>query len=129
MEQIVTDNVLIDGHRLAYGIHGEGEPVVLLPGTPSSSLIWRGEVPRLVDAGYRAHVYDLLGYGLSQRPWDPAVDTSISGQVPILQRLMAHWRLDTAHLVAHDIGAGVAQRLGIIHPHRLRSLTMLDVVS
>lgn len=129
MKHIVTDHVLIDGKRLAYGVHGEGEPVILLHGTPSSSLIWRNVLPRLVEAGYQVHVYDLLGYGLSERPWDPAVDTSISAQVPILEGLMAHWGLATAHLVAHDIGGGIAQRFGIFHPERLRSLTMIDVVS
>ncbi|WP_016854262.1 alpha/beta fold hydrolase [Halomonas smyrnensis] len=129
MKHIVTDHVLIDGKRLAYGVHGEGVPVILLHGTPSSSLIWRNVVPRLVGAGYRVHVYDLLGYGLSERPWDPNVDTSISAQVPILEGLMAHWGLATAHLVAHDIGGGIAQRFGIFHPERLHSLTMIDVVS
>lgn len=129
MQPIVTENVIIKGNCIAYGIYGVGEPVVLLHGTPSSSLIWRNVVPHLEKAGFQVHVFDLLGYGLSERPWDPAVDTSISGQVPILEGLLDHWDIDSFHLVAHDIGGAVAQRFGVFYPHRLRSLTMIDVVS
>ena len=129
MEPVATENALVNGSRIAYGIYGDGEPVVLLHGTPSSSLIWRNVIPHLVTAGYKVHVFDLLGYGLSERPWDPAIDTSISGQVPILEGLLAHWGLETTHVVAHDIGGGVAQRFAIFSPERVRSLTLIDVVS
>lgn len=129
MKPIASDNVLIDGNRIAHGVYGGGEPIVLLHGTPSSSLIWRNVMPRLVDAGYRVHLFDLLGYGHSERPWNPAIDTSISAQVPVLEGLMDHWGLENAHLVAHDFGGGIAQRLGVFHPQRLRSLTLIDVVS
>lgn len=129
MKHLANDHLLIDGKRIAHGVHGSGEPVVLLHGTPSSSFIWRNIAPRLIEAGYQVHVFDLLGYGLSERPQDPAVDTSISAQVPILEALMDHWGLSTTHVVAHDFGGGIAQRLGVFHPQRLRSLTLLDVVS
>lgn len=120
---------LIDNTRIAHGVHGNGEPVILIHGTPSSSYIWRNIVPPLVAAGYKVHVYDLLGFGLSERPWNPEVDTSVTGQVPILEGLLRHWKLDEFHLIAHDIGGGVAQRFGVQSPGRLRSLTMIDTVS
>ena len=129
MSDLVPENVLIDGNRIACGVHGSGTPTVLVHGTPSSSYIWRNVLPQLVEAGHRVFLFDLLGYGLSERPWDPAVDTSVSGQVPILEGLMAHWGLAETHLVAHDIGGGVAQRFAIFHPERLRSLTLIDTVS
>jgi len=129
MNHIVTGHTLINDTRIAYGVHGSGEPVVLLHGTPSSSYIWRNVMPHLVAAGYQVHVFDLLGYGLSERPWDTKIDTSMTAQVPILEGLLAFWGLDTFHLVAHDIGGGVAQRFGIQSTERLRSLTMIDVVS
>ncbi|SLN14387.1 Soluble epoxide hydrolase [Roseovarius albus] len=129
MPQLATEHTLIDGHRIAYGIYGTGTPVVLLHGTPSSSYIWRNVVPSLVKAGYKVHVYDLLGFGLSERPSDPDVDTSMTAQVPILEGLLEHWGLETFHLVAHDFGGGIAQRFGIQSIDRLLSLTMIDVVS
>ncbi|KAF0094298.1 MAG: 2-hydroxy-6-oxononadienedioate/2-hydroxy-6-oxononatrienedioate hydrolase-like [Puniceicoccaceae bacterium 5H] len=104
-------------------------PVVLIHGTPSSSHIWRDVAPTIATAGYRVHTYDLLGFGASERPWNPAVDTSVSGQVPILQQLMAHWKIEKAHVVAHDIGGGIAQRFALQYPEEVRSLTLIDSVS
>lgn len=129
MDPIATNHVLINGTRIAHGVHGDGDPVVLLHGTPAASIIWRNIVPRLNGAGYRTHLFDLLGYGLSERPWHPDIDTSISAQVPILESLLDHWGLETAHLIAHDFGGAIAQRFGIISPERIRSLTLIDPVS
>lgn len=129
MEQIVDRDVLIDGHRIAYGIHGKGEPVVFVHGTPSSSYIWRKVLPKLIENDYQAHVFDLLGYGLSERPWDDLDATSITGNAKILEGLLKYWGLDRFHLVAHDIGGGIAQRFAVENTHRLLSLTLIDVVS
>lgn len=129
MDPVANKNVLIHGHRIAYGIYGTGTPVVLIHGTPSSSLIWRNIIPQLRETGCKVHVYDQLGYGVSERPWDPKVDTSMTGQVPILEELLAYWNIGTFHLIAHDIGGGIAQRFGVFFPHRLRTLTLIDVVS
>ncbi|KAJ5099411.1 pisatin demethylase [Penicillium argentinense] len=129
VQPIVTENTIIQGCRIAYGVHGSGKPAVLLHGTPSSSIIWRNIVPKLVEAGFKVHVFDLLGYGLSERPWDPSVDTSMTGQVTILESLLSLWGLDTTHVIAHDIGGGIAQRFAVFSPHRVLSLTLIDVVS
>lgn len=129
MRDLVRENILVNGHRIAHGSHGKGEPVVLIHGTPSSSYIWRNVVPDLVAAGYKVHLFDLLGFGVSERPWDQSVDTSVSGQVPILQALLSHWGLDRPHIVAHDIGGAVAQRFCVFNPHKARSLTLIDTVS
>ena len=53
----------------------------------------------------------------------------MSGQLPVLLALLQHWQLNDAHIVAHDIGGAVAQQLGIFHPERIRSLTLIDCVS
>ncbi|MGI9423827.1 MAG: alpha/beta fold hydrolase [Hyphomicrobiaceae bacterium] len=129
MAHLVDQHVLIDDVRIAHGVRGEGEPVVLIHGTPSSSYIWRNIVPALVEAGFHVHLYDLLGYGLSERPWSSDIDTSVTGQVPVLERLLEHWGLDDAHVVSHDIGGAVAQRLSVLSPERVRSLTLIDVCS
>ncbi|MDW3224641.1 MAG: alpha/beta fold hydrolase [Paracoccaceae bacterium] len=126
MRSIVPDDTLMNGYRVAHGTHGTGEPVVLVHGTPSSSYIWRNVYPKLVDAGYKVHLFDLLGFGLSERPWDQSVDTSVSGQVPILHWLFDEWGLDTAYIVAHDIGGSVGLRFDLLHPDQAETLTVLD---
>ncbi|KAF5678343.1 cytochrome P450 monooxygenase [Fusarium heterosporum] len=129
VQPIATENALIKGSRIAYGVYGSGKPVILLHGTPSSSLIWRNIVPKLDDAGFKVHVFDLLGFGLSERPWDLTIDTSMTGQVTILESLMELWGLEKAHIIAHDIGGGIAQRFAIFSPERVLSLTLVDCVS
>lgn len=129
MSELTPDNALLDGQRIACGVHGEGAPMVLLHGTPSFSWIWRNVAPALVAAGHRVYLFDLLGYGNSERPRDPGVDTSVAAQVDVLIALMDHWGLADAHIVAHDIGGAVAQRLGVFHRERVRSLTLIDTVS
>ncbi len=129
MYSLADENVLIGGHRIACATVGSGEPVVLIHGTPSSSYIWRNVAPKLVEAGHKVHVFDLLGFGASERPFDQAVDTSVSGQVPILTDLMSHWGLESAHIVAHDIGGAVAQRFCLFHPTLAKTLTLIDTVS
>ena len=51
MPDLVSGHGIIDEHRIAYAVHGIGEPVVLIHGMPSSSRIWRNIAPKLVDAG------------------------------------------------------------------------------
>ncbi|WP_051284314.1 alpha/beta fold hydrolase [Nisaea denitrificans] len=67
--------------------------------------------------------------GDGSRPFDRDADTSVSGQVPVLETLMEHWGFESAHIVAHDIGGAVAQRFCIFHPERARTLTLIDTVS
>ncbi|MEM8795590.1 MAG: alpha/beta hydrolase [Pseudomonadota bacterium] len=129
MTHLVDQNTIINGYRIAHGVHGEGDPVLLMHGTPSSSYIWRNVLPTLVDAGYKVHVFDLLGFGLSERPWDPVVETSVSGQVPVLEALLDIWRLKDLHIIAHDIGGAVATLFSLNAPDRVRSLTLIDIVS
>lgn len=129
LKPIATENVLINGVRVAHGVYGSGIPVVLIHGTPSSSLIWRNVVPDLVKAGFKVHLFDLVGFGHSERPWDASVDTSMSGQVPVLTSLLDIWDLPQAHIIAHDIGGGIAQRFSIFNPDRVLSLTLIDSVS
>ena len=129
MNPLSNQHAVIHGHRIAYGIHGTGTPVVLIHGTPFFSHIWRHLTPQLVVAGYRVYVYDLLGFGHSERPRDASVDTSVSGQLPILLGLLDLWGLEQTHVVGHDIGGAIAKQLGVFHRGIIKSLTLIDCVS
>lgn len=128
---LVPDDLVVGGHRVAYGDHGseDGAPVVLIHGTPSSSVIWREVAPALVADGHRVLVLDLLGYGASERPADARVDTSVTGQVDVLLAVLDARDVASAHVVGHDIGGAVAQRIGVLRPERMRSLVLIDSVS
>lgn len=126
---LVDRSALVDGLRLAYGIHGTGDPVVLIHGTPSHSYIWRNICPVIAEQGFEVYVFDLLGFGRSERPRDPAVDTSVAAQADVLRKLFDLWGISRAHIVAHDIGGAVGMRFSIWNRSLVRSLTLVDTVS
>lgn len=126
-EPLLNGHAVISGHRIATGIHGGGTPLVLVHGTPAHAIIWRELAPLFVGAGFHVHLYDLLGFGASERPVD--ADTSVAAQVTLLAALLDHWQLPTTHLFGHDIGGAIALRLAFEQGARLRSLTIADAPS
>ncbi|MEC8880930.1 MAG: alpha/beta fold hydrolase, partial [Pseudomonadota bacterium] len=56
----------VDGKRIAYVDEGEGDPIVLLHGNPTSSYLWRNVIPELVGSG-RVIAPDLIGQGDSEK--------------------------------------------------------------
>lgn len=127
MAQLLDREVVLDGVRLAYRDHGDGEPVVFLHGTPSHSFIWRAVVPEVERAGYRVVMFDLLGYGRSERTLSR--DTSVRGQLDVLHGLLRHLGIDDFSLVGHDIGGAIAKLAAVAEPHRVRRLMLVDTVS
>lgn len=124
---LLTQHVVIKGCRIATGVHGTGTPLILVHGTPAHSVIWQTLVPIFVDAGFRVHLYDLPGFGASERP--VKTDTSVASQVTFLLRLLEYWQLAKAHFLGHDIGGAISLRLAFDYPDRLQTLTLADIPS
>lgn len=111
--------------RLAVTEAGEGEPVVLLHGFPELAHSWRHQVAALADAGYHAVAPDLRGYGRSDRPAgvDAYAAPRLVGDIAGLIRALGH---ESAHVVGHDWGGGLAWGLAGNMPELVRSLTILN---
>jgi haloalkane dehalogenase len=62
-----SHHVGINALSIHYLEAGEGEPVLLLHGFPTSSHLWRNVLPELAKT-HRAIAIDLPGYGLSDKP-------------------------------------------------------------
>ena len=80
------------GREMAYVEVGEGDPIVLLHGNPTSSYLWRNVLPHLQPLG-RCIAPDLIGMGDSEKLPDsgPAPIASSSTAVtstPCLRLLM-----------------------------------------
>jgi pimeloyl-ACP methyl ester carboxylesterase len=88
--------------------HGEGRPVVLVHGIPTSPALWRRVMP-LVEG--RTLAVEMLGYGASIGDAD-AHDIGLSSQADRLLSWLDALELDGAVLVGHDLGGGVAQIAG-----------------
>lgn len=124
---LVEEDIIVDGVRLAYSVQGEGDPVVFVHGTPSHSFLWRNIAPRVRDAGFQTVVYDLLGFGRSERPLGR--DTSVAAQADLLPVLLDALGIESANVIAHDIGGAVGQILAVRRPERVRKLMVIDTVT
>ena len=56
----------VRGTTMAYVDEGEGRPIVLLHGNPTSSYLWRNVIPPLASR-YRCIAPDLIGMGDSDK--------------------------------------------------------------
>jgi len=96
------------GHQIAYWQAGQGETVILVHGFPTSSRDWQ-HVWQALRPHYNVVTLDLLGYGLSAKPWPHRY--SIMEQADIVMALADALELDSFHLLAHDYGDTVAQEI------------------
>src|SRR3954454_1739163 len=112
--------------QIRYGVIGEGSPLVLLHGTPFSSIVWRRIAPYL--AKHRCVFYfDLLGYGRSEKC--EGQDVSLGVQNEVFDALLEEWRLGRPDVVAHDFGGTTALRTHLLNGRDYRSLTLIDPVA
>jgi pimeloyl-ACP methyl ester carboxylesterase len=115
-----------EGQAVRWGTAGSGPPLVLVHGTPFSSLVWRRIVPIL--AGVRTVFwFDLLGYGRSEMR--DGQDVSLGVQNRVLGALLDHLQIDVPDVVAHDFGGATTLRALILDRRRFRTLTLIDPVA
>lgn len=115
--------VTLHGHQVAYREAGEpGRPLVLLVhGITSSSATWDPIIPLIARD---AHVIapDLPGHGRSDKPHtDYSLGALASGLRDLLD-LLGH---DSATVVGHSLGGGVAMQLGYQYPERCERLVLV----
>lgn len=106
------------------------EGVLVLHGFPTSSHDWHRALPALTGGAAterRVVLFDLPGYGLSEKPLDYSYSLLEQAEVAILVARSAGLR--RVHLIAHDMGTSVAcelvarRELGLL-PFELASLSL-----
>jgi pimeloyl-ACP methyl ester carboxylesterase len=111
--------------EIAWDVMGDGPPLVLAHGTPSRSVLWRDVAPLLAER-YAVYVFDLLGYGQSERYEQQEVSIRVHGQV--LAELVQSWGLEAPVLVGHDIGGAAVLRAHLLHGTAARKIVLVDAV-
>lgn len=114
-----------DGLRVAYIDEGDGPLVLLLHGMPSWSFLWRKTIPPLLAAGYRCVAPDLLGFGRSDKPTDPAAYT-YARHVGAIETLVAGLGVDRMHWVLHDWGGPIGTLVAKNNIDMIASTTLMD---
>jgi proline iminopeptidase len=111
-----------DGTQLAYRVHGDGDPVVCVPGGPADSS-YLGDL-----GGLAAHrqliILDLRGTGRSAIPGDPAT-YRCDRLVDDVEALREHLGLARMDLLAHSAGVNVGTQYVARHPENVRKAALI----
>ncbi|MDJ0978143.1 MAG: haloalkane dehalogenase [Erythrobacter sp.] len=103
--------------RQHYVDEGEGLTVVLLHGEPTWSFLYRKMIPILVAGGYRVLAPDLIGFGKSDKPTDPAI-YSYSRNVTWLNSWFEAAGVTECRLFCQDWGGLLGLRIVAAEPDR-----------
>jgi pimeloyl-ACP methyl ester carboxylesterase len=103
----------VDGTPIRWLEQGEGTPVVLVHGIPTSPALWRHVMPRL--SGMRVLAFEMTGYGESI-PAGLRRDISVAAQADRLNGWLDHLGISRAVLVGHDLGGGVVHIAAVRRP-------------
>jgi len=116
------------GSQMAYHERGEGAPVLLLHGNPTSSYLWRNVIPELEGRG-RLIAPDLIGMGDSAKLSNPGPNT---------YRFVTHrkylWAFidavigptESIVLVVHDWGSALGCDWANQHRDRVRGIAYME---
>ncbi len=118
----------VNGKQIAYVEEGEGDPIVLLHGNPTSSFLWRNVVPELVNSG-RVIVPDLIGQGDSEKlPASEGADrytleVAYSYVDGLLEAIGANKNVT---LVIHDWGSGIGFLWAMRHAEDVKGVAYME---
>lgn len=120
----------VNGKRIAFVDVGEGDPVVLLHGNPTSSYLWRNVIPHLKSLG-RVIVPDLIGQGDSEKlPSSEGTDRySFLSVYDYLSGLLE--ALDVSNnvtLVVHDWGSALGFYWAQQHPEAVCGIAYMEAI-
>jgi pimeloyl-ACP methyl ester carboxylesterase len=106
--------------RIYYEVHGEGEPLLLVPGFGCSVEIFEFSTPVLAER-FRVIVFDPRGHGRSDSPADGYTMAAYADDAAaVLDAAGA----EAAHVVGTSFGGMIAQHLALDHPSRVKKLVL-----
>jgi len=113
--------------KIAYIDKGEGTPLLLLHGIPTSGWLYRKMIDPLVAKGYRVIAPDMLGFGNSAHPSGYDIFDKSEHAKRILG-LMSYLKIDNWHHVMHDAGGLWTWELFKQAPSKISKLSILNTI-
>lgn len=110
----------LDGIEIYYEEHGNGPPLLLVPGLGGVGAYWTPQIRSFAEH-FRVIVHDHRGTGKSTRS---EIAYSVDQMSRDLLNLMDHLGIERAHLVGHSTGGAIGQTLAIEHPDRIDGLVL-----
>ncbi|WP_027996460.1 alpha/beta fold hydrolase [Simplicispira psychrophila] len=112
--------------RVHYHEQGAGEAVIFLHGAgggASGYSNFKGNYPEFAQAGYRAIVPDLIGYGLSSKPDLPQYDLDLF--IAGIKGLVDGLGLEKVTLLGNSLGGAVALGYALAYPDDVARLILM----
>jgi pimeloyl-ACP methyl ester carboxylesterase len=116
----------VNGIRMHYAELGEGEPLLLVHGTPKTHSYWYKLAP-LLSADFRVIMPDLRGFGDTDRPLASGGYDSRTNATDLSQ-LMEQLGHETYHVHGEDRGAEFAYVLAATQPDRVKTLSLAEML-
>lgn len=115
----------VKGHRIHYVDVGSGPVILISPGAPCWSFMYR-DLIRVLAARCRVVVLDYPGFGISEaaRGYQPG----IAGQVAVLKGFMDQLGLAEVYLLGHDTGGPSGLAVAAREPGRFQGLILTDTL-
>jgi pimeloyl-ACP methyl ester carboxylesterase len=115
----------VEGVRLHYVEHGNGDPVVLLHGNGAMAEDFElSGLSNAVGAQHHVIIFDRPGYGYSSRPDNK--DWTAEEQAALLHQALKQLGIERPILVGHSWGTFVAIAWALAHPDEVRGLALLS---
>lgn len=123
-------DITIDGVRMSVVDDGDraARPILFVHGNPTWSFLWRRLLGPAKDAGHRIVAPDLAGFGLSEKPRDPAYYT-LERHVENLRGIVRELDLHDVTLVLHDWGGPIGMGLAAREPHRIARVAVCNTLA
>jgi pimeloyl-ACP methyl ester carboxylesterase len=125
METKALDTVQVDGLTIGYRELGDGPPVLLLHGWPTSSYLWRDVMPAIA-ARNRVIAPDLPGFGVSDKPLDVTYDVAFFERA--IDGLLEALGVDSVGVAVHDLGGPIGVHWALRNPERVTALALLNTL-
>jgi len=87
---------------------GQAPVLLLIHGYPFNSFDWALIWPTLIDR-FTVIAPDMIGMGFSDKP--VAYEYTVTDHADMHEALLAHLKVDSCHVLAHDLGDSVGQEL------------------
>ena len=107
--------------ELCYETHGDGDPLVLVPGFASAAWSWEWQIGNLSDR-FRVIAFDPRGVAGS-KPKDGA-QVSITKIADDVAELLGELGIDAANVLGISFGGFVAQEFALRYPEKLKKLIL-----
>ncbi|TBN39927.1 alpha/beta fold hydrolase [Paracoccus subflavus] len=116
----------VNGIRMHYVTAGQGEPLLLLHGTPKTHYYWYKLIP-LLTAHFTVVAPDLRGFGDTDKPPAEEGYDSLTNARDMAE-LMTHLGHETFHLHGEDRGAEFAYALAATERDRVKTLSFCEML-